>query len=131
VGTINHTNMFQRAIATPLRVGSAYTARISLRPPSQYFHASPIAYKTATEKVADVADKVNKSVGRGLASAIESGEQVTEKTKEALGTTKDKAVGGAESAEEKTKEAFHSTAEKASSMTSEAKKTKESQSTRD
>jgi hypothetical protein len=42
--------MFQRAIA--------YTARTSLRPPSRYLHASPIASKTATEKVADVADKV-------------------------------------------------------------------------
>ena len=56
--TIDHTNMFQRAIATPLRVGSAYTARTSLRPPSRYLHASPIASNTATEKVADVADKV-------------------------------------------------------------------------
>ena len=29
--------------------------------------------------------KVNKSVGKGLASAIETGEQVTEKTKQTLG----------------------------------------------
>lgn len=29
--------------------------------------------------------KVNKKVGRGLASAIETGEQVTEKTKQTLG----------------------------------------------
>ena len=30
---------------------------------------------------------MNKSVGKGLASAIEKGEQATEKTKESLGTS--------------------------------------------
>ncbi|KAF8261822.1 hypothetical protein EI94DRAFT_1434377, partial [Lactarius quietus] len=48
-------------------------------------HASPAAFKSATEKAAEVADKLNKSVGKGLASAIETGEQVTEKTKQTLG----------------------------------------------
>lgn len=67
-------------------------------------HASPAAYKTLTEKVSEVADtvgrgakqalllsahteneQVNKKVGQGLASAIETGEQATEATKEAVG----------------------------------------------
>ncbi|KAI0069981.1 hypothetical protein K474DRAFT_1670532 [Panus rudis PR-1116 ss-1] len=46
------------------------------------FHASPLAAKSATEKVAEVADKVNKSVGKGLASTIEKTEQLAQKTKE-------------------------------------------------
>lgn len=69
------------------------------------FHASPLAAKSATEKVKEVADnvrrptyrpvewnpdvlsQVNKSVGRGLASAIEKGEEVSEATKETVGTS--------------------------------------------
>ncbi|KAI6133388.1 hypothetical protein EDD16DRAFT_1531561, partial [Pisolithus croceorrhizus] len=50
-------------------------------------HNSQVASKTVTEKVADVADKVNKKVGKGLASAIEAGERATEKTKETIGRT--------------------------------------------
>ncbi|KAH8086599.1 hypothetical protein BXZ70DRAFT_546326 [Cristinia sonorae] len=49
------------------------------------FHASPLAAKTATDKVKEVAEKVNKSVGKGLASAIEKGEEATEATKQAVG----------------------------------------------
>jgi len=98
-----------RAISvTSTRVGSAYTARTSLHPTNRQLHASLVASKTATEKVSEVADKVcartpfptkgnvctnrdgtglqvYKSVGRGLGSAIETGEQVTEKTKETYG----------------------------------------------
>ena len=33
----------------------------------------------------EVADKANKAVGRGLASAVEKGEEATEATKETLG----------------------------------------------
>ncbi|KAH9983283.1 hypothetical protein BJV74DRAFT_743408, partial [Russula compacta] len=68
-----------------LRVASGYAARTSRLPASRLFHASPVASKTTTEKVAEVADKVNKTVGQGLASAIETGEQVTEKSKETIG----------------------------------------------
>jgi hypothetical protein len=65
--------------------------------------------------------KVNKSVGRGLASALETGDQVTEKTEQALGkrafvpypgavnecgaltgATKDQAARGVKSTAEKT-----------------------------
>ncbi|KAF8467463.1 hypothetical protein DFH94DRAFT_295845 [Russula ochroleuca] len=106
--------MFRRAIlVTPIRV--------SLFPTSKWLHVSPILYKSTTEKAAEVADKVNKSVGRGLASAIETGEQVTEKTKETLGATKDSAVGGAKAGAEKSKEATRATTEKASRMASKAK----------
>ncbi|KAH9170320.1 hypothetical protein EDB89DRAFT_1326482 [Lactarius sanguifluus] len=77
--------MLQRAFTvTPRQASRAYAARASL-PTVRQLHASPTAFKTATEKAAEVADKVNKSVGRGLASAIETGEQVTEKTKQTLG----------------------------------------------
>ena len=62
-------------------------------------HSSPVAYKTITEKVSEVADtvsayvsplvplllttfQVNKKVGQGLASAIDAGEKATNATKE-------------------------------------------------
>jgi len=108
------TTMFRYAISvTPLRV--------SLFPAYRCLHVSPIVSKTTTEKAAEVADKVNKSVGRGLASAIETGEQVTEKTKENLGTTKDKTMGSVKSGADKSKEATRATTEKASKMASKAK----------
>ena len=40
---------------------------------------------TGGSSATEVADNVNKAVGRGLASAIEKGEQVTEATKETIG----------------------------------------------
>lgn len=61
-------------------------------------HDSHVASKTVTEKVAGVADKVNKKVGQGLASAIEAGERATEKTKETLGSSTETAKGKSESA---------------------------------
>jgi len=106
--------MLRAILITPTRVGGAYTARTSLLPTTRQLHASLVASKSVTEKVSDVADKVNKSVGQGLASAIETGEQVTEKTKETYGAAKD----SAESTAKKTKEA--------SGMESEEKKTKDS-----
>ncbi|KAJ7275492.1 hypothetical protein B0H12DRAFT_263638 [Mycena haematopus] len=64
-------------------------ARSAIARPSaaRAFHATPAAQKTVTEKVADAADKVNKDVGKGLASAIESGQQAAAATKNALGGT--------------------------------------------
>jgi len=59
--------------------------RVVLASSSRAFHATPLAAKTITEKAAETADKVNKSVGKGLASAIEKGEEVTQSTKETLG----------------------------------------------
>ncbi|KAI0292245.1 hypothetical protein B0F90DRAFT_283385 [Multifurca ochricompacta] len=94
--------MFQNAILIPTRITLAYAARTSLLT-ARHLHASPVACKTATEKVTEVADKVNKSVGRGLESAIETGEQVTEKTKQTLGATKDRAADSAKSTMDKTK----------------------------
>ena len=49
------------------------------------FHTSPIAAKGMTDTVKDVADKVNKKVGKALASGIEKGEQATEATKQTVG----------------------------------------------
>ncbi|KAI0249471.1 hypothetical protein BJV78DRAFT_1227658 [Lactifluus subvellereus] len=115
--------MFQRAISvTPVRSSTAYIARASSLPTARQLHASPIASKTPTEKVAEVAGKVNKSVGRGLASAIETGEQVTEKTKQTIGATKDRAAGDAKSTAAKLKGTAHELTEKASGLASEAKK---------
>ncbi|KAH9955727.1 hypothetical protein BGW80DRAFT_1159234, partial [Lactifluus volemus] len=69
--------MFQRVISgTTMRA-----ATIAHASSARWLHASPIASKTLTE----TADKINKSVGQGLASAIEAGEQVTEKTKQTFG----------------------------------------------
>ncbi|KAG5339900.1 hypothetical protein C0989_003047 [Termitomyces sp. Mn162] len=56
--------------------------------------------KTVTEKVSEVADKVqvNKEVGKRLASAIEKGEKVTQSTKETLGTAASKSKDKADQA---------------------------------
>ncbi|KZT06234.1 uncharacterized protein LAESUDRAFT_726049 [Laetiporus sulphureus 93-53] len=51
----------------------------AVRGASRAFHVSPIAGKTVTEKVKEVAHEANLKVGRGLASAIEKGEEATEK----------------------------------------------------
>jgi len=81
------------------------TARTHARAAIRQLHASPVAAKVGPKKVAEVADEVpcnaarytphaprspvclqiNKTLGKGLASAIESGENLTEKTKETLG----------------------------------------------
>ncbi|KAG5636563.1 hypothetical protein H0H81_007615 [Sphagnurus paluster] len=52
-------------------------------------HSTPVAAKNVTEKVSEVAEKVNKKVGQGLASAIETGENATRATKESLGSAKE------------------------------------------
>ncbi|GJJ13936.1 hypothetical protein Clacol_008193 [Clathrus columnatus] len=51
------------------------------------FSVSHVRQKTVTEKVSEVAQNLNKKVGQGLASAIETGEKATEKTKEVMGDT--------------------------------------------
>lgn len=85
-----------------LRAAISNTSRTAFVARSHAFHTTPVAAKTVTEKVTEVADKVcveakqqvlehlpriqvNKSVGRGLASAIDKGEKVTEATKETIG----------------------------------------------
>ncbi|PIL30896.1 hypothetical protein GSI_07065 [Ganoderma sinense ZZ0214-1] len=69
-----------------LRTALTASARPAFASSSRSFHASEISRKTATEKVAEVAEKVNRSVGKGLAGAIEKGEKATEATKHTLGT---------------------------------------------
>jgi len=59
---------------------------------ARQLHSSPVAEKTVTEKVTEVADKVNKSVGKGLASAIDTGEKVVGSTKHTFGSAKRKAT---------------------------------------
>jgi hypothetical protein len=50
--------MFQRAFSvTPRQASRAYAVRASL-PAVRQLHATPVAFKTTTEKVAEVADKV-------------------------------------------------------------------------
>ncbi|KAJ7770890.1 hypothetical protein DFH07DRAFT_805605 [Mycena maculata] len=51
------------------------------------FHSTPTTLKTVTEKVSEVVDTVNKKLGKGLADAIETGEQATQATKETLQST--------------------------------------------
>ncbi|KAJ7293779.1 hypothetical protein C8J57DRAFT_1041895 [Mycena rebaudengoi] len=51
---------------------------------SRAFHSSPAARKTVTEKVAEVADTVNKKLGKGLASAIDKGEAAADATKSTM-----------------------------------------------
>ncbi|KAI0638984.1 hypothetical protein C8Q77DRAFT_1045321 [Trametes polyzona] len=68
-----------------IRAAFSASARSAVASSSRGFHSSPAA-RLVTEKVAEVADKVNKKVGQGLASAIEKGEVAAEKTKETVGT---------------------------------------------
>ncbi|OAX43632.1 hypothetical protein K503DRAFT_765719 [Rhizopogon vinicolor AM-OR11-026] len=93
--------MFRKAITPNARIFSAsYTRSI---------HVTPAA-GTVTEKVSEMAEKVNKKVGRGLASAIETGEKAAEKTKGTLGTT---SASAGQKSEEKTKQAKRFTQETA------------------
>jgi Skp family chaperone for outer membrane proteins len=68
---------------------------------SRLIHSTPAAYKTVTEKVTEVADKVNKSVGKGLADAIDKGEKATHAAKDTIqSVTKDTATKTEQSAKE-------------------------------
>ncbi|KAJ6574655.1 hypothetical protein B0H19DRAFT_935456 [Mycena capillaripes] len=51
------------------------------------FHCTPSARKTITEKVAETADTVNKKLGKGLASAIETGEEAAGSVKSTVSST--------------------------------------------
>ncbi|KAL6300276.1 hypothetical protein BKA93DRAFT_740836 [Sparassis latifolia] len=84
-----------------IRTALASTCRAAVITPARTFHSSPAAQKTVTEKVGEVAEKVNKTVGRGLASAIEKGEKATEATKHTFGSTKQKAKEASEVAGQK------------------------------
>ncbi|KAI0963059.1 hypothetical protein AcW1_000247 [Taiwanofungus camphoratus] len=106
----------QTCIMSLFRIALASTApaaRTALASGSRALHASPAAGKSATEKVTEVADKVNKSVGRGLAHAIEKGEEATQTTKEKLGPTIEKAKETTGAATQKAKEATGTASQKA------------------
>ncbi|KAG1769594.1 hypothetical protein EDD22DRAFT_868379, partial [Suillus occidentalis] len=83
-------------------------ARVCTVSYSRSIHATPAA-STVTGKVSEMADKVNKKVGQGLASAIETGEKAAGKTKETLGSTtasaKQKTEGAKKTAHKTTEEA--------------------------
>ncbi|KAJ7923045.1 hypothetical protein B0H13DRAFT_1707419 [Mycena leptocephala] len=51
------------------------------------FHCTPTTRKTVTEKVSEVAENVNMKLGKGLAGAIETGEQAASKTKSTISST--------------------------------------------
>ncbi|KAF9786062.1 hypothetical protein BJ322DRAFT_1107929 [Thelephora terrestris] len=98
---------------------------------ARQLHASPVVGKSVTEKVTDVAGKVNKSVGKGLAGAIDSGEKVMDSTKQSLGSAKRKATDATEDAQgmakekvdeasKSTKQAAESTRQKFNQATAEA-----------
>ncbi|KAF8912959.1 hypothetical protein CPB84DRAFT_1841392 [Gymnopilus junonius] len=80
---------------------------------SRQLHASPTARKTVTEKVTEVADKVNKGVGKTLASAIEKGEKATNVAKETLESTSEEAKSKVEEAEGRLKHKANETVAKA------------------
>ncbi|KAF9243757.1 hypothetical protein BU15DRAFT_71883 [Melanogaster broomeanus] len=72
--------------------------------------ATPVNAKSVRDKVSEVAKKkVNKKVGEGLASAIETGEKATEKTKQTLGASTKSAKQRAAEA----KQTAHETGEQA------------------
>jgi len=92
---------------------------------SRAFHFTPLTSKTTTEKVAEVADKVNKKVGRGLASAIEKGEEVTEATKQSLGSASEQTKQSLGNASEQTKQAAGQAGQKANQAAAGAREAKD------
>ncbi|KZT23804.1 hypothetical protein NEOLEDRAFT_1068857, partial [Neolentinus lepideus HHB14362 ss-1] len=103
------SNMFRNAIAQTSRGARS-------------LHTTPVARKTVTEKVKDVGDKVNKTVGRTLAGAIEKGEQATETTKQTLGNIP---CTKTEQAKEKAGEASTVAGQKANETAAKAREGKE------
>lgn len=99
-------------------------------------HSTPVAAKTVTEKVSEVADNINKSLGKGLAGAIDKGENATEVAKDTLGlcslvelysqltslpgSVKEKGAEHEETATEKARELGGQASEKASEVSSKA-----------
>ncbi|CCA74120.1 hypothetical protein PIIN_08074 [Serendipita indica DSM 11827] len=67
------------------RTLNATTATRTAPMAKRTMYSSPVSHKTATEKVKEVADNVNRKVGQGLASAIETGEHAAESVKNATG----------------------------------------------
>ncbi|KAJ2919317.1 hypothetical protein MD484_g1091, partial [Candolleomyces efflorescens] len=96
--------MFRTAATTTIRANSAvlFGAR-------RQIHQTPIATKNVKEAVGDAAHEVNIKIGRGLASAIEKGEEVAQATKETFGSatekTKQEAGKAADVGEQKYNEA--------------------------
>jgi len=75
------TAMFSARVLKPIHCHRAILSS------QRRIHAS---YSTVTEKVGEVADKVNKSVGRGLADAIDKGEKATSAARDTIASvTKD------------------------------------------
>jgi len=72
-----------------------------------------LRFKSADRFANDCFSQVNKSVGKGLAGAIDTGEKVVDSTKQTLGSTKRKATSttqdAQEMAREKTNQASEST----------------------
>ncbi|KAK0198995.1 hypothetical protein F5146DRAFT_1021720 [Armillaria mellea] len=78
------------------RASRAVLSAVPKRPSgSSCLHTTPVARKTLTEKASEAADTVNKTLGKGLASAIDKGEKAATATKDTLAsathTTKEKA----------------------------------------
>ncbi|KZP15253.1 hypothetical protein FIBSPDRAFT_833234 [Athelia psychrophila] len=88
-------------------------------------HSSPVAYKTVTEKVSEVADNVNKKVGKGLASAIETGEKAAHVTKEKAAHASNVAGAKAGEAKEKAAEASEVAGQKTNQAAAGAREAKE------
>ncbi|KAF7972563.1 hypothetical protein HWV62_38612 [Athelia sp. TMB] len=88
-------------------------------------HSSPVAYKTITEKVSEVADTVNKKVGQGLASAIDAGEQATNVTKEKAAKVSDIAGDKAGQAKQKASEASEVAGQKTNQAAAGAREAKD------
>ncbi|KAI0041027.1 hypothetical protein FA95DRAFT_1565808 [Auriscalpium vulgare] len=109
--------MFNRALLST-------RTQLSRAAATRNLHATPVPLKSATEKVSEVADKLNKSFGKGLASAIETGEEATGKTKEVLGAKKDEAADAAGTAKAKAQDTAQTAQTKASETASEASQKK-------
>ncbi|TFK30722.1 F1 ATPase assembly protein 11 [Coprinopsis marcescibilis] len=96
--------MFRTAITT-LRTGTS----THLPSVGRSLHSTAVCQKTVKEKVANAAEEVNLKLGKGVAAAIEKGEQVTEATKKTLGATTEQAKRNTEEVTEVGKQKMNQT----------------------
>ncbi|CAL1696649.1 unnamed protein product [Somion occarium] len=84
-----------------LRTAFASNSRLVFVSRSRAFHPSPLAAEKVTERVKEVVEKVDKTLGKKLAEGIEKTEHLREKTKDVMGKTHEKTKETAAQASQK------------------------------
>ncbi|KAF8320030.1 hypothetical protein DL93DRAFT_1923051 [Clavulina sp. PMI_390] len=101
-------------VARSIRPIAARASIVTARPIS----SSSVRSKTVTESAKDTLNSVNMKVGKGLASAIETGEDLTKKTKDAV-------AGGTEEAKAKAEQGATTASQKGNQAAADARQKKD------